>query len=360
MALLDLDRSAIILNTEFGVRYDSNILARRNGGEDTIFNFAPSLQFRRAGGRGTMNFTARGDFVAYASESGRNHNDYNLSAAITAPVSPDSPFSGAFNASYGRSTNPSESVGDLVTTSAFNLGVNGNYAFSERLSGVAGAGYGSNKNNGFGDNETYRANVGLSFQQFLFRRLPLTLSYAYSRSQSTNDPTAARRLNTESQSFNAGTSGQLSAKIDGSVSVGYRSTSDKGTAISSGNGGNGLVTSVGLHWAYDELTKISLGVSKSLAVTPNNNSTDSTSVSLSMTRKLSEQLSANLGASQSWNNYRGLSREDRLLAMNAGVSYLIRRNWTAGVSYQFSSNHSDSTFNTFDRHLIAATVSGRF
>ena len=360
LALLDFDHSALTLDSEFGVRYDSNILASSNDIEDTIFNVAPTLTYRREGGRGSIHVSAGGDYFRYASESDRDHFDYHFGGNVTAPVSPDSPLSGDINASFSRSTSPNESIGDLVTTKSLNLGASGSYDVSERLGLLAGANYSSNKNNGFGDNETTRANVGLSFRQLLFRRLPLSISYSYSKSQSTDDPTPVKRLDTTTHAVNLATNGQLTAKIDGSVSFGFRSTDDKGLIAGSSRNGNGFVASTGLRWAYDELTNVSLGATKSLSVTADNESVDSTFVSLGLDRKLSEQLSGNLSVSQTWNLYRGSDRDDRLFAFGGGLSYLIRRNWTAGIRYNYYMNSSHIAAHDFARHVVNATLTTRF
>ncbi|HEY5551421.1 MAG TPA: outer membrane beta-barrel protein [Opitutaceae bacterium] len=360
-ALIELDRGVITLNTEFGVSYDSNILGQLTNESDTLLTFSPTLEYRREGGRGTMNFTLGGRFVHYLKADDRSHEDYNVGGVITLPVSPDSPFSGSLNASFGRATNVNETVGDLVTSTSLRLGANGAYAFSERLSGTGGVSWGTTENENFGDNESLSLSLGISLQEFLFRRLPLTLSYGYSTSESTNDPTTMRALDTESHSFNVGTNGQLSPKVSGAVSVGLRSTDDSGTNFTSqGSSDTGIVASTSLAWAASELTTVSLALSKSLDVTADNQSTDTTRAGLTWSRTLSEQLSANAGVSHSWNSYRGMDRDDKLFGLSAGLSYQIRRNWTAGASYAYTDNRSNNQLSNFQRHVIGATVSARF
>lgn len=361
LALVELDRGVLILNTKFGVTYDSNILGRTTSDGDTLLSFAPTLEYRREGGRGTAQFDLGANFVVYTSEDQHNHEDYFLGGSATIPLAPDSPLSGGVNGRWGRATTINETVGDLVTTTSISLGANGGYAFSERLVGTAGANWGSSKNENFGDNENLGLSLGVSLQEFLFRRLPLSLSYSYSKSESTDDATSALALDTTSHSFNVGTSGQISPKVSGNVSVGFRSTDDNGSNFGSGSGNDtGIVASTSLSWAVDELTQVGLAISKSLAVTPDNQSTDSTTAGLTWTRKLSEQLSANAGVSHSWNSFRGVNRDDKMLSLNAGMDYQIRRNWSAGVSYRYMDNSSDIQVISFERHVVGATVTARF
>lgn len=360
-ALIEFGRGVVILNTQFGVSYDSNVLGRLANESDTLLTFSPSLEYRREGGRGSMVFNAGGSLVHYLKDDTRNHENYTFGGVISMPVSPDSPFSGSVSASMNQTTNVNETVGDLVQSRSLSLGASGAYAFSERLSGTGAASWGSTKNENFGDNESLGLSIGLGFQELLFRRLPLTVSYAYSKTDSTNDPTSVRTLDTTSHSLNVGTSGQISQKVSGSISVGLRSTDDGGsTFASSSSNDTGVVASTSLDWAADELTKVGLSLSKSLEVTADNRSTDTTRVGLSYGRKLSEQLSASAGVSHSWNNYRGMNREDKFLGLNAGLSYLIRRNWTAGVSYAYTDNSSNNLFSGFQRHVLGATLSARF
>ncbi|HUG10161.1 MAG TPA: outer membrane beta-barrel protein [Opitutaceae bacterium] len=358
-ALLELDRGVLILNTDYGVSYDSNILGQIDNESDTLITFSPMLEYRREGGRGMMSFNIGGSLVHYLKNDERDHEDYRVSGVITVPVTPDSPFSGSVNASYGRATTVNETVADLVTTTALTLGANGGYAFSERLSGNAGVTWGNVENENFGDNETLGLSLGVSLQEFLLRRLPLTLTYSYMTSESTNDPTAMSALDTTSHAFNVGTSGQLTPKISGNVSIGMRSTEDGGSTPGASDD-TGLTASSSLTWAYDELTTVSLMLSKSLSVTADNQSTDATSVRLNLNRKLSEQLSASAGVSHTWNSYRAVARDDKLLSFNAGLSYMIRRNWTAGLNYTYTDNSSDNAMSNFSRHVIGATVSARF
>jgi hypothetical protein len=46
-ALIELDRGVLILNTSFGVSYDSNILGQVDNESDTLLSLSPNLQYRR-------------------------------------------------------------------------------------------------------------------------------------------------------------------------------------------------------------------------------------------------------------------------------------------------------------------------
>lgn len=360
-ALVEFDRGVLILNTQLGVSYDSNILGRLDNESDTMLTFSPTLEYRREGGRGSMVFNLGGRFVHYVDNDDRSHEDYFVGGVVTVPVSPDSPLSGSLNASYSRTTNVSESVSDLVTSKSLRLGTSGSYAFSERLSGTGGISWGSTENQNFGDNESLNLSAGVSLQEFLFRRLPLSVTYAYSTYESTNDATSIRALDTTSHSINVGTSGQLTPKVSGNVSVGLRSTDDDGSNFATQDrNSTGVVASSSLSWVVDELTSVSLGVSKSLGASVDNQSIDTTRISLGWNRKLSEQLSGNAGVSHSWNDYRSVNRNDKQLGFNAGLAYQIRRNWSAGASYTYTDNDSDTRVNSFQRHVVGATVSARF
>jgi opacity protein-like surface antigen len=360
-ALIELDRGVLILNTSFGVSYDSNILGQVDNESDTLLSLSPNLQYRREGGRGTMVFAFGASFVHYLDHDDLNYENYNASGVITVPVSPDSPLSGSVSASIGRSTDVSEAVGTLVTRTSVRLGANGGYAFSERLTVNSGVSWGTTDNDNFGDQESMSLSLGIGLQEFLFRRLPLSLSYGYSTSESTNDPTIMRRLDTTTHSVNVGTSGQISPRVSGNVSFGFRSTDDDGTAAAGGSRAEtGLTAATSLAWAVDELNKVSLNLSKSLEDTPDNQSTDATRLGLSYSRKLSEQLSANAGISHAWRNYRYLDRDDKQLTFTAGLSYLIRRNWSAGVHYSYSDNSSDTASRDFSRHVLGANITASF
>ena len=360
-ALIELDRGVIILNTHFGVSYDSNILGRLDNESDTLLTFSPSLEYRREGGRGTMVFNLGGRFVHYLDNNDRNHEDYNIGGVITVPVSADSPFSGSANASFAKATRVEETVGSLVKSDSLRIGGNTAYAFSERLSGTGSISWGATKNEGFGDYENLNLSAGLSFQEFLFRRLPLSVSYGYTKSESTNDAGSTLALDTTSHSLNLGTSGQLTPKVSGSVSFGMRSTDDNGSGFASQNSNDtGFVASTSLNWTADELTSVGLSLSQSLGVAADNQSIDTTRIGLSWNRRLSEQLSANAGVSQSWNNYRATNRDDKYLGLSAGLTYQIRRNWSAGLSYTYSDNNSNIRTSDFQRHVLSASFAASF
>ena len=360
-ALIELDRGVLILNTSLAVSYDSNILGRVNNESDTLVSFAPNLEYRREGGRGMIDFSFGGRFVHFLKNDERDYENYFARGVITAPVTPDSPFSGSANASYGRSTDVSEVIGNLVTTTSLRLGASGDYAFSERLRVNSGVSWGTTENDNFGDNEALSLSLGIGLQEILLRRLPLTFSYRYSTSESTNDSTVARRLDTATHSVHVGTSGQITPKVSGNISFGFRDTDDNGAAAASGSRNKtGLTAATSLNWAVDELNRVSLNLSKSLEDTPDNQSTDATRAGLSWNRKLSEQLSASAGVSHAWRNYRYLNRDDKYLTFNAGMSYLIRRHWSAGVHYAYSDNSSDNSSRNFSRHVVGANLSASF
>lgn len=360
-ALVELDRAVITLNTQASVAYDSNILGRLDDESDTMLTFAPTLEYRREGGRGSMVFTLGSRFVHYLDNDDRNHEDFSFGGLITVPVSPDSPFSGSFNASFSDATRVDETVGNLVKSDSLRFGGSAAYAFSERLSGTGSLAWGSTDNENFGDHESFNLSVGISLQQFLFRRLPLSVSYGYSTHESTNDTGTARELDTVSHSLNFGTSGQISPKVSGSVSVGVRDTDDSGTQFANGrSGGTGVVASTSLNWTADELNAVSLSLTKSLGVAADNQSIDTTRVGLSWNRRLSEQLTANAGIAHSWNSYRATTRDDEYLTLNAGLNYQIRRHWSAGLSYSYSDNSSNIRAIQFQRHVLGASLSARF
>jgi len=360
-ALVEFDRGVLILSTDLGVSYDSNILGRLDNESDTLLTFSPKFEYRREGGRGTISVSVGGRMVRYMNADERNHEDYNLGGLVTLPVSPDSPLSGSLNASFSRATNVDETVGDLVTVKSLRLGASGAYAFSERLSGTGGVSWTSTKNENFSDNESLNLSLGIALQEFLFRRLPLSISYGYSASESKNDTGLLPTLDTTSHSLNVGTNGQISPKVSGSVSVGVRSTDDSGTNFSSPRSNDtGGVASTSLSWAASELTTVTFSLSKSLGVSADNQSIDSTRAGLSVSRRLSEQLSANAGVSHSWNDYRGVNRDDKLAGLNAGLTYQIRRNWSAGASYTYTDNNSSIRSSDFQRHVLSASVTARF
>jgi hypothetical protein len=291
----------------------------------------------------------------------RDHEDYNIGGLVTLPVSPDSPLSGSLNASFSRATNVDETVGDLVTAESLRLGASGAYAFSERLSGTGAASWNSTKNENFSDYETHNLSLGVMFQEFLFRRLPLSVSYGYTASESTNDTGLQPSLDTSSHSLNFGTSGQITPKVNGTVSVGVHSTDDSGTNFTTPRSNDtGALVSTSLTWTASELSTVSLSLSKSLGVSADNQSIDSTRAGLSLNRRLSEQMSANAGVSHSWNDYRGTNRDDKIVSLNTGLTYQIRRNWSAGASYTYTNNNSSIRSSDFQRHVLSANVSAQF
>lgn len=354
-ALFEVAGGVVKVNTVGSVSYDTNVRGQENGEGDTIFTVTPTATFNRAEGRIVWELHAMTSKAAYSDDDQATHTDYSIGGSANIPFSEGSPFSGGVNFSASKMSAVQELVNDLVSTKQLSFGGSLAYQFSERLALTSSLSWSKSDNAGIGENKTLSGSLGAQFPQLLFRRLPLTVSYDYSKMES-DEAGPTQRLNNKSNGFSLSTSGKMTEKTTGSISVGWSKTKSTGTEATDADQSS-INVSTNLGWQVDELLSTTLTISRGLTASPDNSTILNTSVAVSATRQLSQTLTTTWRVSQSWNDYQSTARSVKTFNASGSLAYSFSKYWSASLNASHSKNESDGGGQDFDRNVFTLSFS---
>lgn len=354
--LVEFAGGVLNIQTTGSISYDSNIRGQANGSGDTVITISPTATFKRTEGRIAIELHGMTSAASYSDADNENHTDYSIGGSANLPFSEGSRVSGGVNFTTSKSTMVQELANDLVSTKNLSLSSSLGFQYSERLSLNSSLSWNSTKNAGLGDNRAVSVSLGASLPQILFRRLPLTVSYGHTATESQNDAGSAAKLDNSSDSFSLGTSGQLTARTTGSINVGWQTTKSDGTEATNGDTSN-LNVSTNLKWQIDELLTAGLSLTRGITTSPTNDTVLNTSATLNFARQISQTLNANLTFSEGWNDFQNTGRSDKTFNASASLAYSLTRTWSASLTASHSKNKSDLGTASFDRNVFSLSFS---
>jgi hypothetical protein len=267
-----------------------------------------------------------------------------------------------FSASFdlGQSVGTDLIEGDLVSYTFFNIGLNARYNHSAKLAFGTGTSYEVREyqsgavNNDYQDLETLPISSDVIY--IYSQKLDFFLNHTYQKTETSNSTLSLG--NTISHSFSLGTNGEISPKLTGSASVGYSNLSYQNNLM---NDRSSFVTTANINLQHNSKTTSIVNLSRSFSPTASANSQLSTFLRYGINHSLHSTLRSNIGLSHSLSEVymmNGFSFETTQTGLDASLTKLLSKNFTSQFSYNVNSisrNASD-----FNRHIISASITGRF
>ena len=162
-----------------------------------------------------------------------------------------------------------------------------------------------------------------------------------------------------STGFEAGVGVELRAgsPVHGSVFVGYRNRNYAGglTNVS------GLSYDADIDWEVSALTTLRLFANSSIEeIQSGGSAVVSQSVGVGVTQYFLRNLRLNASAQYVSNEFQDSIRSDTAWDTSLRLDYLINRNFTLGLGYQFRTQNSTESFFNFDRNIVFASLRAQF
>ena len=267
-----------------------------------------------------------------------------------------------FSASFdlGQTVGTDLIEGDLISYTFFNIGLNARYNHSAKLAFGTGTSYevreyqSGTVNNDYQDLESLPISSDVIY--IYSPKLDFFLNHTYQKTETSNSTLSLG--NTISHSFSLGTNGEISPKLNGSASAGYSNLSYQNNLM---NDRSSFVTSANVNLKHNSKTTSNVNLSRSFSPTASANSQLSTFLRYGINHSFSPTLRSGIGLSHSLTEVymmSGFSFETTQTGLDASLTKLLSKNFTSQFSYNVNSISRNAS--NFNRHIISASITGRF
>lgn len=274
-----------------------------------------------------------------------------------------------FDATFdvGQSVGASVIDQDLTSYTYFTAGLNVRYNHSPKFGVGAGTSYNAkyyqsgsqtSEQAVYSDIET----LPISARAFYIysEKLDFYTNYTFQRTK--DDLAGSDNLNdSSSHSISFGAQGVYSSKLSGDASIGY-SVQNFDNELTDNQ--SNLISAVGLNWKLNSKTNFGFDVSRAFSPSAAGHSMFSTMGRFSANHRFTEKIqgTAYLSLSNSEYTYVNGQEGDSSSLNNYGLGFTVTKNiseiFSASSGYNYS--YIDRSLETYGRHVLNASVTGRF
>lgn len=354
-ALGQMAGGTLKLNTIAEITSDSNVFGNTSDVSDVFFTFKPELAFDRRGGRGEAHLDLGVAFDRYRDYSDLNSENWSANARIEKPAGSGGRLSGSLNLSYFDGSESDDFVGQRVEMQRLSFALGNNY----ELSGKSSVRFGLNLNR-YDTNLRPESNSWSVRGGYALKLRPEVsgfLDYTHGGTKSDDVPGSTYVADYTTNNLSVGLDGKLSAKVTGSISVGF----DQYSARSNDSAGDSdnFVSNVSLIWQARPNTSLTLAGGNNNRIASNGVSIDAITASIAVRQRLSQGLSAN--GSILWETFstRGVSgsSDDRVL-FSLMLDYAVQDRFGFGGGVRHNVRYSQDA--AFDISRTTLNVYGRY
>ena len=267
-----------------------------------------------------------------------------------------------FSASFdlGQSVGTDLIEGDLVSYTFFNIGLNARYNHSAKLALGTGTSYEVREYQSGAVNNDYQDLESLPISSDIIyiysQKLDFFLNHTYRKTETANSTLSLG--NTISHTFSLGANGEVSSKLTGFASIGYSNLSYQNNLM---NDRSSVVTSANINLKHNSKTTSNFNLSKSFSPSASGNSQLSTFLRYGINHSLSPTLRSTIGLSHSQTEVymiNDFSFETTQTGLDVSLTKLLSKNFTSQFSYNV--NSISRNVSNFNRHIVSASITGRF
>jgi len=358
-ALAVSDGAELFATGTFGVRYDDNVLLSEAAHRDTAFNVTPGLDFvYGVGSESTGHISYQESFDFYRQNPKLNTD---LSALVFDAAYDDKKTKLDLTGSWQQLANNTFSLRNpllaadvpvtrrlLIRRDLFSLSLTGETSVSEKssLGGGVSYDYVNYKRSGYVDSRATTIPLGYYYQ--LSAKVDASLLLRY---RSNNFSLSS--LNSNDYFVGMGARGHFTEKLHGSFSAGY-------TLRDYRSGGHASTVGVNADVQYDltERTQFKVGVVNDFENTGLGESARSLTPVIGVSSKLANDWTVGLGSSFNQLHYFGTkSRNDSYIESSLDVSYTVSSALMLGLSYRY--RNLDSKLAGYDFSNNVVSLSGK-
>jgi hypothetical protein len=354
-------------------KYNDNIYATdTNETDDFITTLGASIAVNSGWSRHALNLNAGVSKDIYADNTGENRLDWNVGANGRLDATRDTRLSGG--ASYAQLH---EDRGDPNSPAAaaepteYDL-LSANAAFDQRFNRLTARVSGGYENYDYKD--VAATGGGIIDQDDRDRvQYEEALRFGYDVSPDTNvyvqgtlnqrdydlsPPTVPTNRDSDGYAVAVGSDFRLSSLAQGGIFVGYQSQSYDNPAFSDVSG---LSYGADVEWYTTPLTTVTFSAAATVEETTSVGASGylSQTVGIRVDHELLRNVLLNGRVSYANDDYEGISRTDDIVRAGLGVDYLVNRNFTLGLGYDFTNKNSNVAGVDYTRNQIGLTLTGK-
>lgn len=334
--------------------------------DDLILKLSPILHYSKEVSLITMSGSAGVEIANFMFNDSRSYiipvTTFNLDfdESIKKRISTNSKIRFSLDFDLGQSVGTDLTEGDLVSYTFFNTNLRIRYNHSPKFGLGSGINYEIREYQTGVVRNDYQDLSALPISSNLFYiyspKLDFFLNHVYSKTKTSGDSSGMG--NTISNSYSFGANGVLSPKLSGEVSLGYSRLSFENANYSSRDS---AVSSTSLSFKHNQKTSSQISIQRNFSPTATSSSQISTSMRYNLNHSFNSVMNGNVGISQMFsevfiNNLD--SFEMKQFGFDISLSRILSKYFTTMFSYNYNLISRNNT--TFNRHLISASITGRF
>ncbi len=350
------DGAELFITGSVGVRADDNIYLSTNqtrkAGQpnkevsDTVFTASPSLVLefgKNAQIKGSL--SAGWDFSSYSDNNSLNSQlpAFNFNANYD-----DGKAKVSFSAGFSELNQNTVDIRGLTKRDSTSVAVDGEVNVSDKTSIGSGLSYGRvhYKATGYSNSDTYTVPVNIFYK--VSPKTDLSFGYQYRK---TDEQVGG---DTTDHFFNVGARGEFTPKLSGNFRIGYNMRDPDGKGSSRGD----LGIDSSFSYAVTPKASLNLGLSRDFATTPQGQSQKTSTINLSGSASLTDQLSLNAAVTYRALNY--LTRTDDYYEQSLGAGYALSSAVQLSASYAHRNNSSVIPDSEFENNTFSLSASFRY
>ena len=334
--------------------------------DDLILKLSPILHYSKEVSLITMSGSAGVEIANFMFNDSRSYiipvTTFNLDfdESIKKRISTNSKIRFSLDFDLGQSVGTDLTEGDLVSYTFFNTNLSIRYNHSPKFGLGSGINYEIREYQTGVVRNDYQDLSALPISSDFFYiyspKLDFFLNHVYSKTKTSGDSSGMG--NTISNSYSFGANGVLSPKLSGKVSLGYSRLSFENANYSRRDS---AVSNTSLSFKHNQKTSSQISIQRNFSPTATSSSQISTSMRYNLNHSFNSVMNGNVGISQMFsevfiNNLD--SFEMKQFGFDVSLSRILSKYFTTMFSYNYNLISRNNT--TFNRHLISASITGRF
>ena len=354
-------------------KYDDNIYATDvNETDDFITQLSTAVEVNSNWSRHALNLNAGVSQYIYADNTDENRLDWNVGVNGQLDVTRNSQFRGAVgyqqaHEDRGDPSSPATASEPikytlLTGTASFDqkfnrltARVSGGYSEYDFKDAVSTVGVVIDQDNR--DRQQYEEALRLGYDVS-----PDTNVYVQGtlnqRNYDLTVPVVLVNRDSDGYAVVVGSDFRLSNLMQGGIFVGYqRQSYDDPTLAES----KGLAYGANVEWYVTPLTTITFDAASTIEETTTIGASgyNAQNAGVRIDHELLRNVLLNASASYENDDYEGLARTDDKIRAGLGLDYLLNRNFTFGVGYDYTDNNSNVAGNDYKRNVVGLTLTGK-
>ena len=382
LALVDGSIGQIDLSSRLSITYDSNLFglsekeykqtkilnSQIQSKDDIILKFSPVLHFSKDLNLLRLGVSAGAEIARFAFNDANNYVipvtnlilDFDETLSLKKRISNNARIRFSANFDVGQYVGTDLIEADLIAYTYFISGFDVRYNYSPKFAISSGTNHEIRKFQSGSINTNYSDFSSLPISSNLYyiysSKLDFFLNHTFRKLGSSSIGGSSGDFIT--QSYSLGANGSMSQKLSGRASVGYSSIDFKENSF---DDSNTIISSISLSLNHNIKTKSQLQISKNFSPTARSQTQLQTNFRYILSHKLSQNLISTAGFFYDISEIfvsNSTSRNVEQTGFETTLTRILRPNITTSINYIFSSISRNA--NQFNKHLVSASVYGRF